>query len=204
MSPERRRRHIEGVDLVLVLDSPMSAAMHTYDYEIARRALEEPAAPTPATEKETEMTIMANPETASLQQQYNALNEAYNELAARVQRMAEHLGDVADMALDHQVRVERLEARVAELEPKPKQPDRVNEQITAYLRDIVPGIWMPPAGIAVNLGLDQKSVAGRLERLSRQPGTAIERMGGRGTGAHPLYRVAPPAQVVAGQRIEGE
>lgn len=151
-----------------------------------------------------------------LQKGHNALCETVDRLGEDVDRAAQtavgasvdimtHSDEIRDLwaavrALDARLDVHikiltELEEKVAVLaRPSVGRPvDDTNDRIIAYLRDVQQGQWINPSSTAVNLGLSAKSVASRLDRLARVPGTGVECRGGRGSGTAALYRVLPPS-----------
>lgn len=191
---------VRGPD-VWFIGSPLTEAFHDRDDEIARHALihDRVASSTPATtspaqkDKDTPMvSTQPRPDTApAVNPVIATLQQAHNSLAAQVQRLSTELSELNEVVLGLIDDVEKLRDRVEELsQPKAKTRDNTNDRIIGYLRDAVPGVWMNCSSVAANLDLDLKAVAGRLDRMNRDG--KVERKGGKGTGAHPLYRVVPP------------
>lgn len=133
------------------------------------------------------MTVFASPELTNVQQALNSLAEKVQNLIGTVQNIHERLTDLEHISLNHEVRLDELEAPKAKAKPR----DDTNERILTYLRETVPGLWQTPATIAANLDLDNTSVADRLFRLTRNGNCGLQVRGGKGTGQHPQYRITP-------------
>jgi uncharacterized coiled-coil protein SlyX len=194
------------------VNSPLIQALHNYDTEIAIKALSDP----PAQKEETTMTAaQIHPRPApgavtifATQAEVEALGRHVGELTEKVDKQARQIAELMELLDTVMSDQGSLEERVTELEttPKVKVQEDVNDLLVAYLRDSIPGVWLTPAALAANLDLDHKSVAGRLERLSRAGGLRgqlVERKGGRGTGASPLYRVVPPPKPPQAEASDG-
>jgi hypothetical protein len=133
------------------------------------------------------MTVFASPELTNVQQTLHSLAEKVQKLDGLLTAVLDRLTDVEHITLNHESRLDELEAP----HPKSKPRDDTNERILTYLREEVPGRWQTPGTIAANLDLENTSVADRLFRMARNGNCGLQVRGGKGTGQHPLYRITP-------------